>query len=72
MLFFIEHTNQAGQVSRHFIEADNACDAHMAALDALGQCVRLICKKVAGMSAADRARYGLPADLPVAGGASCE
>ena len=71
MLFFIEHTNQAGQVSRHFVEARHACDALLAAMDALGEGVRLVCKRLAGMSQADRVRFGLPTDLPMNGGASC-
>ena len=70
MLFYIEHINTAGHVSRHFVEAGHAFDAWRAAVDSLGECARMVCKKVAGMSARDRARHGLPADLPMPGGAS--
>ena len=71
MLFYVEHTDKAGQVSRHFVEAGHAFDAWRAAIDTLGECARMVCKRVAGMSARDRARHGLPADVPMHGGASC-
>ena len=71
MLFYVEHTSTEGQVSRHFVEAGHAFDAWCAAIDTLGECARMVCKRVAGMSARDRARHGLPADLPTNGGASC-
>lgn len=72
MLFYVEHTNTAGQVSRHFVEAGRAFDAWCAAIDTLGECTRLVCKRLAGMSQADRQRFGLPTDLPLADAAKGE
>ena len=65
--FFIEHVTEGGQVSRHFLEAPSVNEAVSAAFDALGECTRLVCKRLAGMSQADRVRFGLPTDLPLAG-----
>ena len=69
MLFYVEHTDKAGQVSRHFVEAPSVNEAVSAAFDALDECTRLVCKRLAGMSQADRLRFGLPTDLPLAGAA---
>lgn len=64
MLFYVEHTDKAGQVSRHFVEAPRVNEAVSAAFDALGEGTWLVCKRLAGMSQADRLRFGLPTDLP--------
>ena len=45
MLFYIEHINTAGHVSRHFVEAGHAFDAWRAAVDSLGECARMVCKR---------------------------
>lgn len=65
--FFIEHVTEDGQVSRHFFEAPRVNEAVSAAFDALGDGTRLVCKRLADMSQADRMRFGLPTDLPRAG-----
>lgn len=70
--FFIEHVTEGGQVSRHFVEAPSVNEAVSAAFDGLGECTRLVCKRLAGMNQADRLRFGLPTDLPLAGAAKGE
>ena len=70
--FFIEHVTESGQVHRHFFDAPSVSEAVSAAFDALGECTRLVCKRLAGMSQADRLRFGLPTDLPLADAAKGE